>query len=63
MFFMSRKSFREEVEKELSEKMEEREYRMNLNMDFSRLCERIGRLEDRVASLESEEDCTPDLPY
>lgn len=63
MFFMSRKSFREEVEKELSEKMEEREYRMRLNMDFSLLCERIGRLEDRVARLESKEDSTPDLPY
>lgn len=63
MLFMSRKSFREEVEKELSEKMEEREYRMSLNMDFSRLCERIGRLEDRVARLESKENCTPDLPY
>ena len=63
MFFISRKSFREEVERELSKKIEEREYRMSLNLDFTRLCERIGRLEDRVARLESKEDCTPDLPY
>ena len=63
MFFMSRKRFREEVEKELSEKMEEQEYRMRLNMDFSRIYERIGRLEDRVARLESKEDCTTDFPY
>lgn len=68
MFFISRKSFREEVERELSKNIEEREYRMSLNLDFSRLCERIGRLEDRVARLESTENCTPenctpDLPF
>lgn len=63
MFFISRKSFREEVEIELSKKIEEREYRMSLNLDFTRLCERIGRLEDRVARIESKEGCTPDLPY
>lgn len=63
MFFISRKSFREEVEIELSKKIEEREYRMSLNLDFTRLCERIGRLEDRVARIESKEDSTPDLPY
>lgn len=63
MFFISKKRFREEVERELSEKMEEREHRRNLDLNFSRLCERIGRLEDRVARLEGRQNCTPDLPY
>lgn len=63
MFFISKKRFREEVERELAEKMEEREYRRNLDLNFSRLCERIGRLEDRVASLEGMQNCKPDLPY
>ena len=63
MFFISKKKFRECVEREIAEKMDEREFRMNLNMDFSRLHERISRLEDRVARMEGKKDCTPDLPY
>ena len=66
MFFISKKRFREEVERELAKKMEEQEYRRNLDLNFSRICERIRRLEDRVARLEGKQNCTPctpDLPY
>lgn len=63
MFFISKKRFREEVEKELSEKMEEMKYRMDMDAEVTRLYSRIGRLENRVERLEGEKDCTPDLPY
>lgn len=63
MFFISKKRFREEVERELAEKMQEREYRTRLNQDFTRIHERISLLEDRVARLEGKQNCTPDLPY
>lgn len=65
MFFISKKRFREEVERQLSEKMEEQEYRTRLNQEFAHIHERISRLEDRVARLEGKkEDCyTAGLPY
>lgn len=63
MFFISKKRFREEVERELSEKIEERQYRMAMDTEVSRLYSRIGLLENRVERLEGEKDCTPDLPY
>lgn len=63
MFFISKKRFREEVERELAEKMEERQFRMAMDTEVSRLYSRIGRLENRVERLEGKKDCTPDLPF
>ena len=63
MFFISKKKFREEVERELAEKMEERQFRMAMDTEVSRLYSRIGRLENRVERLEGKQNCTPDLPY
>lgn len=62
MFFISKKRFREEVEKELSNELDKREFRMNLNQDLSRLFDRIVKLENRVDML-CKVKGTTDLPY
>lgn len=63
MFFISKKRFREEVERELAEKMEDRNYRMAMDTEVSRIYDRIMRIENRVAILENKDGVKTNLPY